>query len=126
MLKSKSDILSLHNFLLMAPCGFVPFLYNAECHFPPSFRPKTQYPKIQINIQLHTKPRTAFGNMTPDTCLNAEPWLNKSIPAPSQPILSCRLLMKSWSGLKAPAQLSCRVPTYIVCFFKFILGGDFS
>ena len=30
------------------------------------------------------------------------------------------------SGLKAPAEPSCRVPTYIVYFFKFILGGDFS
>ena len=32
----------------------------------------------------------------------------------------------TWSGLKAPAEPSCRVPTYIVYFFKFILGGDFS
>ena len=30
------------------------------------------------------------------------------------------------SGLKAPAEPSCRVPTYIVYFFKFILGEDFS
>ena len=30
------------------------------------------------------------------------------------------------SGLKAPSEPSCRVPTYIVYFFKFILGGDFS
>ena len=29
-----------------------------------------------------------------------------------------------WSGLKAPAEPSCRVPTYIVYFFKFILGED--
>ena len=31
-----------------------------------------------------------------------------------------------WSGLKAPAEPSCRVPTYIVYFFKFILGEYFS
>ena len=30
------------------------------------------------------------------------------------------------SGLKAPAEPSCRAPTYIVYFFKFILGEDFS
>ena len=30
------------------------------------------------------------------------------------------------SGLKAPADPSRRVPTYIVYFFKFILGEDFS
>ena len=29
------------------------------------------------------------------------------------------------SGLKAPAEPSCRVPAYIVYFFKFILDGDF-
>ena len=33
---------------------------------------------------------------------------------------------KIWSGLKAPAEPSCRVPTHIVYFFKFILVEDFS
>ena len=32
-----------------------------------------------------------------------------------------RVLNFVWSGLKAPAEPSCRVPTYIVYFFKFIL-----
>ena len=29
------------------------------------------------------------------------------------------------SGLKASSQPSCLVPTYVVHFFKFSLGGDF-
>ena len=35
-------------------------------------------------------------------------------------------LIRKRSGLKAPAEPSCRVPTYIVYFFKFTLVEDYS